>query len=311
MKIDVIIPTYKPDKKFIQLVEWLEKQTTAINKIIVINTEERYIRQLLTGTSFLSKHQILEISNISKHEYDHGKTRNFGAKKSDADILVYMTQDAIPYDEFLIENLVTALNREDAAVAYARQLPADDATLTEKITRGFNYPASGKVKTKNDLDKLGIKTFFCSNVCAAYKREVFDKLGGFINKTIFNEDMIFAATAIQAGYSIVYAPQARVVHSHNYTYSQQFKRNFDLGVSQAQHPEIFEGISSEKEGKAMVKLALQRLNETGHKKDVVTYVLMSGAKFLGYRAGKAYKRLPKKLVKKWSGSPTYWERENY
>ena len=85
-------------------------------------------------------------------------------------------------------------------------------------------------------------------MCAAYDREVYQKMGGFTERAIFNEDMIYAGTMVQNGYTVVYAADARVYHSHNYSGRQQFHRNFDLGVSQAEHPEIFEGVPSEGEG---------------------------------------------------------------
>ena len=55
------------------------------------------------------------------------------------------------------------------------------------------------------------------------------------------------------GYAVAYAADAKVIHSHNYSCMQQFHRNFDLGVSQAEHPEVFEGIKSESEGIKLVK----------------------------------------------------------
>ena len=65
--------------------------------------------------------------------------------------------------------------------------------------------------------------------------------------------MIFAARAVKAGYKIVYEAKAEVVHSHNYTAIQQFHRNFDLGVSHAQYPEIFADVPPEGEGAKLVK----------------------------------------------------------
>lgn len=76
-------------------------------------------------------------------------------------------------------------------------------------------------------------------MCAAYKKEVFRKLGGFERHVNFNEDMLFAAKAVQAGWKIAYCAGAKVYHCHNYTCAEQFHRNFDNGVSQAQHPEVF------------------------------------------------------------------------
>lgn len=74
-------------------------------------------------------------------------------------------------------------------MAYARQLPKSDCHIVEQYTRQFNYPEQSCVKTKADIPTLGIKTFFCSDVCAAYRRDLFEELGGFESPVIFNEDM--------------------------------------------------------------------------------------------------------------------------
>ncbi len=305
--VDVIIPTYKPDDKFGRLVEMLEKQTVPVNKIIVINTEEKYMEAFCIGSRFLADHKKLSIHHISGKEFDHGKSRNFGAKKSEADIFIFMTQDAVPANEYLLEKLIAPLNDETVACSYARQLPAEDATMTEQLTRAYNYPAVGRIKSKEDLKELGIKTFFCSNVCCAYNAKVFKELQGFINHAIFNEDMIYAAKVIDNGYKIAYAADAEVIHSHNYSAGQQFHRNFDLGVSQADHPEIFGNISSESEGIKMVKETIAKLKNAGCTKEIPGYIVTSGCKFIGYRLGKMYKKLPMWLIRKCTMSPAYWK----
>ena len=307
MLIDVLIPTYKPDETFKKLVSMLEKQTVPVNKIIVMNTEEKYMEALHIGTRFLADHKKLSVHHLSRKEFDHGKTRNAGAAKSEADVIVFMTQDAVPKDETLIEKLIAPLSDPGIACAYARQLPAVDATVTEKLTREFNYPAKSRIKTKKDLEELGIKTYFCSNVCCAYNAAIFKELKGFVNRTIFNEDMIYAAKVIKEGYGIAYAADACVIHSHNYSGKQQFHRNFDLGVSQAEHPEIFEGISSESEGIRMVKDTIAKLKAAGAAKEIPAYIYTTGCKYIGYRLGKIYKRLPNWLIMKCTMSPLYWK----
>lgn len=309
MKIDVIIPTYKPDAVFKRLVELLEKQTVEINRIIVMNTEEKYMEALHIGTRFLAEHGKLSIHHLSKKEFDHGGTRNQGAARSDADVIVFMTQDALPYDENLIKRLITPMKDPVVACSYARQLPAEDARMSERLTRDFNYPSVSQIKSIAYLDELGIKTYFCSNVCCAYNVRVFKELKGFVNRTIFNEDMIYAAKAIKSGYKVAYAADACVIHSHNYTGKQQFHRNFDLGVSQADHPEVFDGISSESEGIRMIKKIVHQLKQEGAAKEIIPYIYISGCKFIGYRLGKNYKKLPQWLILKCTMSPQYWERK--
>ena len=193
--------------------------------------------------------------------------------------------------------------------AYARQLPAKECGFVERYTRSFNYPETNRIKTSEDLDELGIKTFFASNVCCAYRRDLYFAQGGFIRKTIFNEDMIFAGKAIQDGYAIAYAADAKVIHSHNYTSIQQFKRNFDLAVSQADHPEIFDGIRSESEGIHLVKTTACYLIKSGKIWLIPELVIKSGFKYLGYRMGKRYQNCLERSVMRCTMNPEYWEKE--
>ncbi len=311
MTVDVIIPTYKPDQEYFKLMERLQKQTVPVRKIIVINTEEKYFNQLVFGKKYEKEYHNIVVKHISAHEFDHGRTRRQGVKLSDADVFVMMTQDAIPADDKLIEKLLCPLGKKEVAVSYARQLAKENAGEIEKYTRQFNYPEESHLKGQEDIATMGIKTFFCSDVCAAYKRDIYDELGGFVKRAIFNEDMVYAATAVKAGYKVAYAADANVYHSHNYTGKQQFHRNFDLGVSQAQHPEVFEGISSESEGVSMVKKTIKYLWENGHKSEIFRLIYTSGCKFIGYRLGKIYRKLPKKVVLACTSNRNYWKRQTY
>ncbi len=308
-KVDVVIPTYKPGKKFSRLLKMLQRQTWPVGKIIVMNTEK----------SFWNEHGFegiknLEVHHLTKEEFDHGETRNRGMRFSRADIVVFMTDDAVPADEHLIEALVKAFEQrgpegEAVIMAYARQLPDKDCPLAERYTRSFNYPEESCVKTRADLEQMGIKTFFASNVCCAYDREKFWFQGGFIRRTIFNEDMIFAGKALlQDDYAVAYAASARVIHSHNYNCRQQFKRNFDLAVSQADHPELFGCVRSESEGIRLVKSTAHFLIHWGKPWLVPGLVVKSGFKFLGYRAGKCYRLLPKWLILKLTMNREYWKK---
>lgn len=307
MEVDVIIPSYRPGKEFLELLERLEEQTILADRIIVMNTEKKYLDELTGGRALKERFPKVEVYFLSKQEFDHGGTRNRAVERCSGDIFICMTQDAVPADRRLIEKLTEALEREDVAVAYARQLARRDSGEIEQFTRGFNYPEESRIKGKEQLEELGIKTFFCSDVCAAYKRKPFDDLGGFQEHIIFNEDMIYAAGAVRAGWKIAYAAQARVYHSHAYSCRQQFQRNFDNGVSQAQHPEIFSGISSESEGMRLVGKTAAHLCRIGKPWLVGKLAADSAAKYAGFFLGKRYQHLPGWIVKRCSASRDYWK----
>jgi len=299
--VDLVIPVYKPDEKFEKLMKMLQKQTYPVGKILIMNTEKAYFPQ-----KGYEKLPHVEVRHLKKKEFDHGGTRDSAASLLEGELILFMTQDAVPADEYLVERLVTAFADGQVAAAYARQLPAADCELLERYARSFNYPPESSVKSAEDLHKYGIKTFFCSNVCAMYRRSVYEKLGGFEKRTIFNEDMIFAGKIIQNGGSIAYVTEARVIHSHNYGNMEQLRRNFDLAVSQAEHPEIFSMAKSESEGIRMVKQTAKYLLHIRKPWLIVSLLVKSGFKYTGYLLGRSYRRLPKKLILKITMNRSYW-----
>ncbi len=306
MRVDVIIPVYRPGKELLTLLARLREQTVPVQKIILMNTEEKYFEELMFGSAFMESCSNLEVHHLSKREFDHGGTRHRGVQYSDAEIFITMTQDAMPTDEFLVERLTEHL-KGDVAVAYARQLPEGNADELEKLSRYFNYPPASCVKSAEDLPRLGIKTFFCSNVCAAYRRGIYDELGGFTRHTIFNEDMIYASAAVRAGYCVSYEAEARVIHSHDYTWRQQLRRNFDLGVSQAEHPEVFAGVHSEAEGGRLISAAWKYLRKKGKLYRFPGFCVQCGFRYAGFLLGKNYRHLPKGWVLAITTNKEYWK----
>ncbi|MBO4902200.1 MAG: glycosyltransferase [Lachnospiraceae bacterium] len=312
MTADIVIPVYRPDEKFTRLLLKLQEQSVPPGKIIIVNTGEEYWQDWAKTTEGLSLPET-EVHHISQTEFDHGRTRNLGVSYSDAETVILMTDDAIPADEHLIGNLLKPFSDPEVGAVYARQLAGPDAGIAERFSRDFNYPDRSEKKTLADLERLGIKTFFCSNVCAAYRKAYFDKLGGFVDRAIFNEDMVYAANLIDHGYAVVYAADAQVIHSHSYTNRQQMQRNFDLAVSQAMHPEVFDRVSSESEGFKFVKSAFAYFVKNGRPFAIFPFVITSAYKYFGYRAGRRYRELSKEKILGYTMNRTFfmnlWEND--
>lgn len=306
--LDIIVPVYRPDEKLDLLIEMIRRQTIQPTHVFFMQTlvddkEDERVRTIL------SKLESATIVQVAKSDFDHGGTRNKGASMSREPFMLFMTQDAVPIDEYLIENMLEMFSMDRSiATVYGRQLPNNQVGVIETYTRQFNYPDVSSIKSKDDLERLGIKTFFCSNVCAMYRKEVYDQLGGFVTKTIFNEDSIMAAHVIDAGYKIGYAAKAQVMHAHKYTYRQQLTRNFDLAVSQRQYREIFDRVKSESEGMKLVKDTMKHLCSIGRWYLIPDLIFQSGFKFIGYKLGKKYESLPMWLVKKCSMNKAYWRK---
>ena len=305
---DVIIPVYRPDERLFTLLERLAAQTVKPRKIILVNTGREIWEKAGADEKLLNSAAapLSEVYHVTETAFDHGGTRNLAVRFSAAPYFVMMTQDAVPADRRLLENLLSCMDGR-VKMSYARQLPRKDADLLERFSRRFNYGPESRTRTEEDLPELGIKTWFASDVCAAYEREAFDAVGGFVDHTVFNEDMIFCAELLKAGYAVRYCAEARVIHSHHYTGLQQLRRNFDLAVSQTEHPEVFAGVRSESEGVRMVLSNARWLVRKKRADLIPDLIKISACKYLGYRLGKAYRVLPPALVKKISTNRNYWK----
>lgn len=313
--IEAVIPVYKPDQRLLQILDRLSRQTVPVHTIHLINTGEEILAAALaswnlTQEELLARWPNVVLTNIRPEEFDHGGTRNAGFHCcSQADYILTMTQDALPADDVLIEELMRPLDRDPmVAVSYARQLANPGAQAEERLSRVFNYPEEPLIKSQEDTKRLGIKAYFCSDVCAMYRRDIWDTMGGFADPVIFNEDMVYAGHALQAGYRICYAAQAMVYHSHTYTAMQQFHRNFDLGVSQTMHPEVFGGLSSEGEGMQYVRAVSRQLLQEGRSWQIPAFGFRCAARLLGYRMGRRYQKLPEKVVIWCSSNRQYWKK---
>jgi rhamnosyltransferase len=300
-KLSVIIPTLNAEGYLPRLLGRLSSQTLADRETIVIDSgsDDRTVEM---AASFNA-----EVQTIPRREFNHGGTRNRVARTARGRFLVFLTQDVLPVDDSLLENLTAPLERDqEIAVSYGRQVAYDDAYTIEKFIRTFNYPAESRTRDRGDISGLGVKTFFCSNACAAYRGDVFKQLGGFREDTIMNEDMEFVYRAVMSGYKVHYAADAQVWHSHNYTLLEQFRRYVDIGVFFSDNRELASFARNEDEGKRYLLAASDYLIRNGRASRLPHLFLDTVARFVGYRVGRNYRLLPGRVLRSISMHGNYW-----
>lgn len=302
LQVVVIIPIYNPDDKFRRLLFNLAKQSDVRFQVLLIDSGvdksyQKYIPEELN----------VVIRKIAPVEFNHGGTRAWGMSLyPEADVYVFLTQDAILADEHSVANLVKIFADEKVGAVYGRQLPHEDARLFAKTARAINYGVESHKYTFADKEKHGMKTCFMSNSFAAYRRLAMEDVGGFPTNTIFAEDMYVAAKMLMKGWKIGYAANACVYHSHNYSIMQEFKRYFDMGVFHAREDWIRKIFgAAEGEGKKFVLYEIKQI--------IRCNPLLLGemfcrdfAKWFGYRMGIMEKYLPEWVKKRISMNRRYW-----
>lgn len=302
--ISVIIPTYNAKGNIEPLLSALKVQDLGQNslEILVVDSSSQ------DGTAeYCTNIPDVHLIKIKKEEFNHGHTRNVAASHAQGDVFVFMTQDAVPYNSLFLLNLVSPILKGKAVAAFGRQVARPNALPMEVLTRLYNYPEIEALKSRENIKDLGIKTFFFTNVCSAVSRQAFEETRGFPDHVILNEDMMLAYKLIQSGYKIAYAAQAQVIHSHNYTCMQQFRRNFDIAVSLKMNGEILRYAHAETEGKKYIAYVCQSLMQGKKYMEIVRFMIQSAFKLVGYRMGMHYKRIPVFLKKKISMNPDFWK----
>lgn len=302
MKIQIIIPVYKPDSKLLILLKQIKKQTIKNIPLLIIDS----------GSNDEYKNEIEDmnclVKKIDAKTFNHGGTRQMGADMfPDKDVYIYLTQDAILVDEYAINNIVKVFNDDNVGCAYGRQLPHKGATIFATHARLFNYKNESYIYSIEDKEKHGMKTAFNSNSFAAYRKKALEDVGGFPTNTILSEDMYVTAKMLLKNWSVAYCADAKVYHSHNYTIWQEFKRYFDIGVFHAREAWIRETFGkAEGEGKRFVISEAKMIIE---KKPLLIFEMFfrDGMKFLGYRLGIREKYIPKNIKKKISMTKGYWK----
>lgn len=249
-----------------------------------------------------------KIHRITRDQFNHGGTRQLAVELlPDADVIVFMTQDAILADEYSLENLVRAFDDPEVGVAYGRQLPHIDAKPLGAHARLFNYPDKSYVATLADHERMGIKAAFSSNSFAAYRRTALMAVGGFPADVILGEDTIVAARVLMHGWKVAYQADAKVYHSHDYNCFQEFRRYFDIGVLHARESWMLDTFGKpEGEGRRFVCSELTYLFK--HAPWLIpSAVVRTLLKYLGYRLGRMESYFPLSLKRRLSMHKGYWK----
>ncbi|MBI5675569.1 MAG: glycosyltransferase [Nitrospirae bacterium] len=297
--ISVIIPTRNAEGHIHRLLDSLKKQSVPSETIVIDSSSS-------DNTVSIAESLGAKTKIIVRGLFGHGKTRNLGVNLASGDIIIFLTQDALPADEHFLKNLIKPLDNPEIAAAYGRQIPKADAKPTEKFSRFFNYPDTPLIKDSSAFSRLGIKTFFFSNVCSAIRRKEFEELRGFSENLIMNEDMLFACRLIKSGYKIAYVPEASVIHSHNYSLRQQFRRYFDIGVFLRKNLETLNYVDPNNVGVRFLREEIRYLMKNGYYRWCPYLAGESISKFIGYKLGRHYDLLPLSIRRRISMHSNYW-----
>lgn len=302
MRTALIIPTRNAAPYLDRLLPALAQQTPQPDEFFVVDSQssdDSVARLRAAGA---------RVEVITATSFNHGGTRQWASQQVDAEVLIFLTQDAIPCNPDSLAKLKAGLlSEDDIGVAYGRQLPHPHAGLLARQARQFNYPAHSRTKRLADAAEFGIKTCFSSDSFAAYRRSALQAVGGFPLDVIGSEDAYVAGRLLQAGYAVRYAADACVEHSHDYSMLDEFRRYFDIGTFYGRESWIADTFGhASGEGTRYVRAEIAALHNAGALHRLPEVFLRSALKLIGYKLGYNERHLPRALKQKISMFAAYW-----
>jgi GT2 family glycosyltransferase len=232
--ISIILPVKNGGAKLLELLpKVLSQKTHDLIEIVAIDSastdESVTLLQQANAT----------VIGIDPRSFNHGLTRNLAAKYAHGHIYVFINQSTLPADDHWLANLIRPFDLDSSlAGVCGRVLPRPDADWLngKDIARNINASTQRVTTRISDRDAYAqlnpenLRLFVnFHSLSAAIRADVFKQIP--FRRTNFAEDLVWGKEALEAGYTIQFEPSSVALHSHNYSVTDIFHRNFDDGLA--------------------------------------------------------------------------------
>ncbi len=299
-EVSIVLPTLNAEAYLPALLKAAFSQRLEPKEILVVDSGSTDGTLRIAAT-----HERVRVVPIE--DFSHGKARNIGAAAAGGEIVAYLSQDALPRNELWLSELVNPLGQERVAASYSRQIPRENASPMEQFFLLNRFPEEGVLREKPPGGgELGLEQVFFSNVSSAVKKEVLERFP-FDEDLIMSEDQQLSRDLLDGGYAVVYAPQSVVIHSHDYSLTDVFRRYLDSVYSLQ---EIFSGHDMQASAAVGLSYLLKECRYIfgHHPKWIPYYILYTMAKSLGTLTGHWAGHIPRPVLKRISLHGSHWER---
>ena len=302
--ISVVIPVKNGGEPMRRCLDAIRRQDVADEvEIVAVDSGST------DGTQDLVRSFGGRVHEIAPEEFNHGETRNLGARLAAGEIVVFTVDDALPVDDAWLERLTAPLRAENGlAGTYARQLAYESAPPHQRFYIEHRYGPEPRTQRASGPDELTVANVLFSNVSSAIRKPVLDEFP-FASDIVIAEDLEWCARVLLAGYEVAYVPEAVVRHSHDYTLADALKRYFDQGAA-AERSFMAGGRSSpgavRGDGLRFVRSELAWLWRSGRHRAIPYTLAHEATRYAGFQLGVHHRRVPRWLRSRISRTSVYW-----
>jgi rhamnosyltransferase len=220
----VVVPVKNESAGIAACLEGILSQTVPVEEIIVIDSSSTDGTQEIVG-----RYPKVRLLEIPPSEFNHGDTRNLGAREARGDLVLFTVGDARAASaDWIAQLLAGFVTQEVVAVCGSQVTPQSDATNPVQWFRPRSQPQVTvfQFEGRQGFERATVEERWqatsVDDVTAIYRRAIFREIP--FRRVVYGEDVLFAADALMAGHAIAFNPAARVYHYHHESYATVLKR---------------------------------------------------------------------------------------
>ncbi len=209
--VSVVVPTYNRLNNLKRTIDSLIRQDYPSYEIIVVDDGSS------DGTGDYIKKISSENNNLKcilQENRGPAAARNSGVAASNSELICFTDDDCVANRDW-ISNLVKGFINEKIGGVGGRIISSGD-TLLEKYAEDAGILNQEKY----------IASRFLITANAAYRKDALTKINGFDKYRIDCEDIDLSIRVQLEGYTLVYAPDAIIIHDHRLGYGGLFRQQY-------------------------------------------------------------------------------------
>ncbi|MEW6407088.1 MAG: glycosyltransferase [Patescibacteria group bacterium] len=212
MQISIITPMYNASS-------YIESYFLGVSCQTIKDFEVILVDDCSTDDTILkAKKYPFKIIEIKERQAP-AKVRNYGAKNSSCDVLIFVDADIV-LEPDSIEKIIESISEPG--------VDAVSGIYSKNIPRANFFSELQNLIPIYRLLKVPKYTNFINSAFCAIRRNVFEDVGGYDEKMSYYEDIDFGHRLIEKGYKIKFDPNLRVTHLKYYSHlsllSDYFKK---------------------------------------------------------------------------------------
>jgi len=182
------------------------------------------------STLDITKKYNVKVLKISERKFTYGRSLNIGASHAKGEFVVNLSAHALPCDNQWLANLTSGFNGHNIAGVYGKQLSIGRVNPFEALRNELFF--GDKKLTFSLNDKKMLKHIHFSNGNSAIRKDIWQRFK-FNEEVPYAEDVWWQREVIRAGFSVTYAPDASVYHTHSINISNTYRNSKDCAFTLA------------------------------------------------------------------------------